>query len=137
MGDFGVLDSDHEGRSGSVGTGADRPCKLLVVIWNQHAEEEDAEAVEEQDPVEGELDRARDGLARVLSLADSDTDKLSAEIGEDGIDERAPKSEEHASASCPFIFPESSGVAVVLEAGGRRGTSANCKEEREQDYANL
>jgi hypothetical protein len=52
--------------------------ELLIVVRNEHAQEEHAEAVEEQDPVEGELDRARDSLTRVLRLANRYTNEFSA-----------------------------------------------------------
>src|SRR5690606_31559008 len=67
------LDGDDEWR-GSSRIGSRRgEGKLLRVVWHQHTEEKDREAVEEEDTVEGEFDGAWNGLTWVLGFADGDT----------------------------------------------------------------
>lgn len=45
-------------------------------MGDEHAKEKDAEAVEKEDPVEGELDGTGDGLARVLCFSNCYTDEF-------------------------------------------------------------
>ncbi len=92
--DSSNLDRHDEGRGGRTCTSTDGKCKLLGVVGNNHAQEEDGKAVEEQDPVEGELDSARDCLAWVLRLADSYSNQLSTKVGKNGIDQGSPKAVE-------------------------------------------
>lgn len=41
--------------------------EVFGVVWDDHADEQDAEAVEEEDSVEGELNGLGDGAAGVLN----------------------------------------------------------------------
>lgn len=66
--------SDDEGRGRGTGLGLGGKGKLLGVVGDDHADEEDADAVEEEDSVKGELDGAGNGLARVLGFGDGNTD---------------------------------------------------------------
>ena len=71
------LDGDDEGRGRRTSPSLGRKRKLLRVLGDKHTQEEDREAIEEQDSVEGKLDSTGNSLAGVLRFADSDTDKLS------------------------------------------------------------
>lgn len=91
------LRGDDEG--GSRGTGLDLvgEGKLLGVVGDDHADEEDAQAVEEEDTVEGELDGAGNRLTGVLGFGDGNTDKFSTKVGKGGVDHARPEAEELAS----------------------------------------
>jgi hypothetical protein len=131
-------DGDNKGRSRCLGTGlVDSECKFGGVVGNEHAQEENGEAVEEEDSVEGELDGARNRLAGVLCLSDSDTDQFRTEIGEDSVDEGAPETVEFACRAGAFVRLERSRVLVVLESSRVAGTGANCKQEGEDNHADL
>lgn len=84
--DVGEIGSDDKGRGGSTGGLFGGKGKLIRVVGDEHADEEDGEAVEEEDSVKGELDGAGDRLAGVLGLGDGDTDKLSTKVGKGGVD---------------------------------------------------
>ena len=138
--DASDLDGDNERRGRGRGRFAGRldgKRELVRVVGNEHAQEEHGEAVEEEDSVEGEFDGAGNRLAGVLGLADSNTNQLRAEVGEDGVDEGAPEAVEFACGARVDIRPEGSGVLVVLEASCVAGTSANCEQEREENHADL
>jgi hypothetical protein len=109
------LDGDDEGRGRRTSPSLGRKRKLWRVVGDKHAQEEDREAVKEQDSVEGKLDRTGNSLAGVLRLADSDTDKLSTQVGKDGVDQRAPETVKPASVTLGNVFLESAGFRVVLE----------------------
>ena len=93
---LGELDGNDKGRGRSTGGGLVSECQVRGVVGNKHSQEEDGKAVEEQDPVEGKLDGARDSLAWVLGLANSDSDELSSKVGKNGVDQRAPETVEFA-----------------------------------------
>ena len=131
------LDGDDERRSGSTGSSLVCERQLLGIVGNNHAQEEDRQAVEEQDPVEGKLNGARDGLARVLGFSNGNTDKFSTEVGEDGVDQGTPESVEFTSRATSDEWLERTGVIVVLEASCRTRPSTDSKEEREEDDTNL
>lgn len=76
--DVRELDGDDEGRGGSTGRGAVGEGELGVVVRHDHADEEDADDVENEDTVEGELDGARNRLSGILGLSHSHTDQLSS-----------------------------------------------------------
>lgn len=114
--DAGKFDGKHKRRGGGTGPGTVGEGKIRRVVGNEHAQEKDGQAVEEQDAVEGELDRTGDGLAGVLCLADGDTNQLRTEIGEDGVDQRSPEAEEFALVTGAIGGFKGSGVLVVLEA---------------------
>ena len=138
MFDVSILDGHHKWRSRCLGSrhfvGIN---ELRVIIRNQHAQEEHTEAVEEQDPVESELDGARNGLARILRLPDRDTDEFRAEISKDGIDEGAPEPEESSATSSGNVLLESSRVIIVLEPSGIIWPSANREEEAQENESDL
>lgn len=75
--DTGELGSDDEGRRVGartrlgVGEG-----ELGRVVRDDHADEEDAQAVEDEDTVKGELNGLGDAAARVLGLSGGDTNQL-------------------------------------------------------------
>ncbi|GKT46287.1 uncharacterized protein ColSpa_06468 [Colletotrichum spaethianum] len=137
------LGSDDERRSGGTGLGLVGESEVRGVVGNQHADEKNTQAVEEQDTVEGQLDRTGDGLAGVLGFGDSDTDKLSAQVGEGGVDHARPETEETARIASVDVLPEGTegilaevhnslaeAFAVVV------GTTAKGQDEREEDDAN-
>lgn len=95
--DTGNLDGDDEWRSSSGWTGRSSLVglnKLWVVVWENHAQEEDQHNVKKQNTVEGKLDGAWDDLAWVLSLTDGDTDKLDTKVSEDSGGKSRPECEE-------------------------------------------
>lgn len=73
------MDGYYERRCGG-GIGGLLACKdeIWTVVWNDHAEKEDREDVEEENSEEGEFDGTRDGLSWVLGFTNSDTDQLSS-----------------------------------------------------------
>lgn len=132
--DAGDLDGDNKRRGGRTSGCAVSEGELLGVVGDKHAEEEDGQAVEEQDPVEGELDGAGNGLARVLRLTDGHTNQLGTKVGEDGVDQGAPKTVEFASAAFSVGRLKCTRVLVVLETGSRARTSTDSKEKREDNH---
>lgn len=92
--DLGERDGDDEGRGRRAGVGAVGERELLVVVGHEHADEEDADEVEDDDTVERELDRARDRLPRVLGFSDRHADQLRSEKGEGRRDESRVEGEE-------------------------------------------
>lgn len=82
------FDSDNKGRRGSAGRGLVGEGKLRVVERHDHADEEDADDVENDDSVEGKLDRTRDGLPGILGFSDSHTNQLSSQEGKGRRDQR-------------------------------------------------
>lgn len=92
--DVGQLDGDDKGRRVGAAGRLGGEDELLRVVRHAHAQQEDADAVEEDDSEEGQLDGARHRLARVLRLADRDTDQLRAEVGERGRNHGRPERQE-------------------------------------------
>lgn len=77
--DAGEVGGDDEGGGARAGTErALLVCEGEVggVVGDNHTDKEDAEAVEEEDTVEGKLDSLGDAASRVLGLAGRDTNKL-------------------------------------------------------------
>ena len=135
MPDVGELDGNDERRGRGFGSSFVGKTKLLGVVGNNHAQEEDGKAVEEQDSVEGELDGARNRLAWVLSLTDSDTDEFGTKVGKDGVDQRAPEAVELAGVAFGNVWLERTGLVVVLEAGCLARADTDREEEGEDDNA--
>lgn len=129
MGDLGKLDGDDEWRGGSTGCGLVGKGQVFGVVRYDHPQEENGQAVEEENSVEGKLDGARDGLARVLGLSDGDTDELSTQIGKNRVDQRAPESVEFACIARGYIRLESTGIVVVLEASRWARSGSNGQQE--------
>lgn len=88
------FDGDDKGRRGSAGRGLVGEDKFLGVERHDHAHEEDADDVEDDDSVEGELDRARNGLAGILGFSDCHTDELGSQEGKCCRDQRGVEIEE-------------------------------------------
>ncbi|KAI6764611.1 hypothetical protein HG531_012498 [Fusarium graminearum] len=101
--------SNDKGRGRSTGLGRGGKGKLLGVVWDDHADEEDGETVEEEDSVKCELDGAGDGLARVLGLGDCDTDEFGSEVGKGSVDHAGPEAEESSSVAFHDIRLEGTG----------------------------
>jgi DNA-binding transcriptional LysR family regulator len=76
--DVGILDGDDERRSRGFGSLLVGSEQFIVVVRDEHAQEKHAQAVKEQDPVEGKLDGARNRLARVLCFTDRHTNEFGA-----------------------------------------------------------
>ena len=133
--DAGQFDGDDEGRCG--GGGGVSPAvksKLLGVVGNQHAEKEDGEHVEDEDSVKGQLDGARDGLARVLRLSDGDTDKLGTQICKSGRYHCRPETEETTSITLFDVWFESTGLLPVSEPlPVLVGTASKGQDQGQQD----
>jgi hypothetical protein len=125
------LDGNDKGRGGRTSLGVVGELELVRVIWNDHAQEEDSQAVEEQDSVEGQLDGTGNRLAGILGLANRYTNQLSSEVGEDGIDQRRPEAVEPASVASVDVLLESAWVLVVFETGRLSiWSGTDCEEER-------
>lgn len=108
--------------------------KRLGIIWHDHADEEDAQAVEEEDTVEGELDSLGDASAGVLRLASRHTHQLSTEIGECGVDHNRPEAQELAGRASVVKLSKGTWVAPVLESSGFSvGTAASRDDDTEED----
>lgn len=75
--------------AGLVGKG-----ESFVVVRNNHAEKENAEAVKDQDAVKREFDGLGDRSSRVLGLGGSNTNEFGTEIGKSSIDHDGPESHE-------------------------------------------
>lgn len=140
--DTGKLGGDDEGTGAGTGLLAVGKGELLGVVGDNHADEEDTEAVEDQDTVEGQLDGLGNAAARVLGLASGDTDQLGTEVGKGGVDHDGPEAEEAARLARDGEVAEShgdgKGTGGVPEAEASRvavGTAANGDDEREQDDA--
>ena len=100
------------------------------------SEEEDAEAVEEQDPIERQLDRAGDGFAWILRFADRHAHEFSPEIRKYRIDHDGPKREKAPCRALVDIFGKRTGIipiskpfAIVI------GSSAEHEHETQDDNA--
>lgn len=68
--------------------------KVWVVVGNEKANEENGQDEEEDDTVEGLLDGCRDSLARVASFTSGNTNKLSSLVGETGLNQNGPETNE-------------------------------------------
>lgn len=132
--DAGQLDGDDEGR-GSCGAGfPGREDQALGVVGDQGADEQNADHVEEEDPVEGEFDGARDRLARVLGLADGHADQFGTQVCERGRDHGRPEGIETARGRILDVPVERTGVLPVPEAPAVViGAAAQHQNEGEQD----
>jgi hypothetical protein len=126
-----------EGGSGSASRLLIGRKEFCVVIRNKHAEEEDAQDVEEENSVKGKLNGARNCLAGILGLANCHTNEFGSEIGKDGVDERRPESIKlpggafsDVGSKCPWAFP-------VFETSGRARTCANSEQESEENDTDL
>ena len=64
------------------------------LFGNKHAEEQHTKNVKEQDPVECQPYRTGDRLARILSFAHCDSNKLNSEVGKRSDDHSTPESQE-------------------------------------------
>jgi hypothetical protein len=135
--DTSKSDGKNEGRSGRFNSILVCELELLGIVWDEHAQEEDRQTVEEQNPVEGELDGARNRLARILGFTDSHTDQLSTKVGEDGIDQRRPETIESARVTLGDVFPESPGLVVVLKASCVSWTGADGEKEGQNNNTDL
>lgn len=138
MRNLGIRNRDNEWRGLCAGCRRISFDKRFIVVRNKHAQEEDAQDVEEQDPVECELNGPRDGLARILCLSHSDTDKLRAKVGKHRIDKRAPEAVEFSCGLVALLNVRSkcSRTLPVFESCRRSRTSSNSKEEGQEDNAN-
>lgn len=106
---------DKGGRSGRR-FGAGSSLQRIAVVWNAHAEQNDAGDVEDADTPERELDGAWDVATRVLCFADSHTDQLRSEVRENGGDHALPHRCEASQGSGSHVFSEGSRVVPVAEA---------------------
>lgn len=88
------FDGDDKGRRGGAGHGLVGEGKLRVVERHDHAYEEDADDVKDDNSVEGELDRARDGLAGILGFSNGHTNQLGSQEGKGRRDQRGVEIEE-------------------------------------------
>jgi hypothetical protein len=130
-------DGKDEGRGGRSSSPLVGEGKLLGVVRDKHSQEEYRQAVEEQNPVEGELDGARNGLAGILGFANSYTDKLSTKVGEDGIDQRRPEPIELARVTRVDVLPKSTGLVPVLETSCVGWTGADSEKKGQNDNTDL
>ena len=71
-----LLHCDNERRSGGRVLGLGGEGQILRVVGDKHTDEKDAEDVEHDNSPKGEFDGFGDGLARVLGLSNSNTNKL-------------------------------------------------------------
>lgn len=112
--------------------------ELVGVVRDDHADEQDAKAVEEEDTVECEADGLGDGTARVLRLASCHTDKLSTQVGKGGVDHDRPEAQEASERASRIRFElgKCARVLPVTEPDGvaSRATAAG-DDEREEDDA--
>ena len=90
--------------------------KVRVVVWNEDADGEGAENIEEEDSPEHSADSLGDVLPWVLSLASGNGDHLHATIRESGVDERGPKTEESACVASGVVRLHRTGVLPVPES---------------------
>lgn len=136
--DTGDLGGDDEGTgagSGLLGVGEG---ELVTVVGDNHADEEDRETVEEEDTVEGQVDGLGDAATGVLGLASSNTDKLSSQVGEGGVDHDGPETEELAQGTFGVARGDGKGTGVgpVLEAEGFAvGATTTSDDEGEENDA--
>lgn len=138
-GERGSDDKGTGGSGGSVGGGAlVGKSELLGIIGNNHSDQEDTEAVENENTVECQLDGLGDRATRVLGFTGSDTNELSSQVGESGIDHNRPES--HELASCTGYAKgcvEGSWVVPVAEAWSVAiGAAATGNDQTEEDNAN-
>ena len=122
--------------------------ELLGVVGDDHADEEDAEAVEEENSVEGELDGLGDRTTRVLGLASSNTNEFGSEVSESSVDHDGPETEESLhirggrgvtlthrrplSKSTRVVpVPEPTGIAIGTTATGNDETEKNDAEDND------
>lgn len=149
--DLGVNDGEDEGRGGSttLGTLGRGGLQGGGVGVNNHADagisqaivghlQEDGENVEEDDSVEGLLNGRWDSLARVLGLADGDTDELGAHVGEEGENKRIEETEETAEGKIlgDFVWLEGAAVLPVAETDtGGAGDTSEVDDECQEDQA--
>jgi hypothetical protein len=134
--DTSKSDGKNEGRGGRFNSILVCELELLGIVWDEHAQEENRQTVEEN-PVEGELNGARNRLARILGFTDSHTDQLSTKVGEDGIDQRRPETIEPARVTLGDVLPESTGLVVVFEASCVSWTGADGEKEGQNDNTDL
>ena len=130
----GQLDRDDEGGGGCRAGFLGREDQALGVVGDQGADKQNADHVEEQDTVEGELDGARDRLAWVLGLADGHSDQFGTQISECGRDHGRPKGIKTARGRILNIPVERTGLLPVPEAlAVVIGAAAQHQNEGEQN----
>lgn len=101
--DTGIDGSDDEGGGAHVDEVVAAK-KALVVPWDQEADEEEGQDVEERDSPEDLLDGAWQSFLRVLALGGRETDELGAGEGESGGDEDAAEAWE-AGGEGSWVVP--------------------------------
>lgn len=132
----GQLDGDDEG-GGSCGASLlGREDQAFGVVGDQGADEQNADHIKEKNPVEGELDGARDRLAWVLGLADSHADQFGTQVSERGRHHGRPEGIETTRGRILDIPVERTGLLPVPEAlAVMIGAAAQHQNEGEQNQA--
>lgn len=144
-----MLHGDHEWRCGSAALGLGCKGQFLGVIWDKHANEEHTEDVEDNDSPEGQLDSFRDGLAGVLGLADSDTNKFGTCLivrihvarvcSLVALTEKRKGSLHHGGPECKelskvtfniFVIESARGLPVSESSSIVIGATSKCEDER-------
>lgn len=133
--DAGDLHGGDEGGGGGrvgLGGGSNGVEEGRRVVGDKHADEatkllanvplqlegilQDAQAVEDEDAVEGEPNSPGNSLARILRLSDRNSHQLGTKVRKGGIDHGRPYCKELAPVSSRNIRLEGSGVAVEFES---------------------
>ena len=145
--DASKLSGNDERRGSSRGVGLRvGESELLGVVGDDHADEEDAEAVEEENSVEGELDGLGDRTTRVLGLASSHTNEFGSEVSESSVDHDGPETKESLHirggrgvtlahrrplSKSTRVVPvaEPTGIAIRTTAAGNDETEKNDAED--------
>ncbi|KFH40351.1 hypothetical protein ACRE_089840 [Hapsidospora chrysogenum ATCC 11550] len=129
--DSGQLGGDDERRGAGASVLLVGEGEFVRVVGNDEADEEDAQDVEEEDAVEGELDGLGDTAPGVLCLPGRHTDELRAEECESSIDHDAPETHKlgqrrengnedtwiHSFRTYPFLDDEGGGGCHLAESG--------------------
>lgn len=132
-GNTSQFDGGNERRGSGGGGGLGGQGQLRAVVWNNHAQEQDREDVEDTDTPEGQLDGTRDVAAWVLRLSDCDTDQFRSEVGKDGSDHTLPYGSESTRCSLKLVGFERAGVAPVLETSDITIDASACHDQTEED----
>ena len=89
--------------------------EIWAVIWDRHAQHEDADDVEQYDADERLVHGARDVAAWIGGLAKSNADELCPDVGKRCLHKRIPDAEEAAEGSGLKIFGKGAGVLPIPE----------------------
>jgi hypothetical protein len=126
-GDTGLSDSNDEGGSEGVSR---VELETSLVGWNENTNDEGTTEVEDQDSDVNLLDGRWEGLSGVSGLGGGDSDNLGTNVGEGGLGQDGPETEELTQRSGDLrVLGERSWFPPVLETDDLTGRSTASRDD--------